>query len=164
MGSHKLPLQSGPPGSFLDESLDLVLKRLNLPLGDEPMLYRFLADVLVALHLAFVVFVAVGGLLVLWRRKLAFLHVPAALWGVLIELAGWVCPLTPLEVHFRRLGGQGGYEGGFVEHYLVPVLYPSGLGRGHQIMLGVLVGLVNLGVYGLVIWRFRSKGRERGVR
>ena len=117
------------------------------------MLYRFLADVTVALHLGFVAFVVLGGLLVLWRRKLAFLHVPAVLWGVLIEFGGWVCPLTPLEARFRRLGGMAGYEGGFVEHYLLPLLYPSGLTRQQQIWLGVLVGWINLGVYSLIAWR-----------
>ncbi|MGD2120355.1 MAG: DUF2784 domain-containing protein [Gemmatimonadota bacterium] len=124
------------------------------------MLFRFLADVTVALHLAFVAFVALGGLLVLWRGRLAIVHVPAAVWGVLIELGGWVCPLTPLEVHLRSLGGQAGYEGGFVEHYLLPVLYPSGLTRGHQIWLGVLVGAVNLAVYGLALWRFLGRRKK----
>ncbi len=123
------------------------------------MTYRFLADLLVALHLAFAIFVVLGGALVLWRRRLAFLHVPVAVWGVLIELSGWVCPLTPLEVRLRILGGQAGYSGGFVEHYLLPVLYPSGLTREQQVGLGILVGVLNLGVYGLVIWRMM---RERG--
>jgi hypothetical protein len=127
---------------------------------DEPVLFGFLADVTVVLHLAFVVFVALGGLAVLWRWRLVFLHLPAAIWGILIELGGWICPLTPLENRFRRLGGEAGYEGGFVEHYLLPVLYPSGLTRGHQIWLGVLVGVVNLVVYGWVIWKFARKGRE----
>ena len=89
----------------------------------------------------------------LWRRKLAFIHVPAVIWGVLIEFGGWVCPLTPLEARFRRLGGMAGYEGGFVEHYVLPLLYPSGLTRQQQIWLGVLVGLINLGVYSLIVWR-----------
>jgi hypothetical protein len=123
------------------------------------MTYRFLADLLVALHLAFALFVVLGGALVLWRRRLALLHVPVAIWGVLIELSGWVCPLTPLEVRLRILGGQAGYSGGFVEHYLLPVLYPSGLTREQQVGLGILVGVLNLGVYGLVTWRIM---RERG--
>ncbi len=123
------------------------------------MAYRFLADLLVALHLAFALFVVLGGVLVLWRRRLAFLHLPVAIWGVFIELSGWVCPLTPLEVRLRILGGQAGYRGGFVEHYLLPVLYPSGLTREQQVGLGIVVGVLNLGVYGLVIWRMM---RERG--
>jgi hypothetical protein len=134
---------------------------MNLSREDEPMFYRFLADATVALHLAFVVFVAIGGFLVLWRRKLAFFHVPAAVWGVLIELGGWICPLTPLENRFRRLGGEAGYDGGFVEHYLLPLLYPSGLTRGHQIWLGVVVGLVNVGAYALVLWK-SVKRRKTG--
>jgi hypothetical protein len=125
------------------------------------MLYRFLADATVVLHLAFVVFVALGGLVVLWRRYLALLHLPAAVWGMLIELGGWVCPLTPLENRLRLLGGEAGYEGGFVEHYLLPVLYPSGLTRSDQIWLGILVGLANLVVYGLVGWKL-LKRREGG--
>jgi hypothetical protein len=124
------------------------------------MAYRILADILVVLHLAFVAFVVAGGILVLRRPRLAFLHIPAAAWGVLIELAGWVCPLTPLEVRFRILGGQAGYTGGFVEHYLIPLLYPAGLTREQQIWLGVLVGLFNLLIYGLVI-RKMVRGKER---
>ena len=123
------------------------------------MIHRFLADVLVVVHLAFVLFVLLGGVLVLWRRRLALLHLPVAAWGVLIELSGWVCPLTPLEVRLRRLGGQAGYSGGFVEHYILPVLYPSGLTRQHQVWLGILVGLFNLGIYG---WILRRMARSRG--
>jgi len=123
------------------------------------MIHRFLADVLVVVHLAFVLFVLLGGVLVLWRRRLALLHLPVAAWGVLIELSGWVCPLTPLEVRLRRLGGQAGYSGGFVEHYILPVLYPSGLTRQHQVWLGILVGLLNLGIYG---WILRRMAKNRG--
>ena len=128
------------------------------------MAYRFLADLLVALHLAFALFVVLGGVLVLWRRRLAFLHLPVAIWGVFIELSGWVCPLTPLEVRLRILGGQAGYRGGFVEHYLLPVLYPSGLTREQQVGLGLLVCVLNLGVYGLVIWRMRRERDRAGER
>jgi len=123
--------------------------------------YRLLADLLVALHLGFVLFVVLGGILAFWRPRLAFLHLPAACWGVLIELSGWVCPLTPLEVRFRVLGGEGGYSGGFVEHYLIPVLYPTGLSRGEQVWLGVVAGLFNLGVYGLLVWRVRRGARNQ---
>jgi len=123
------------------------------------MLHRFLADVLVAVHLTFVLFVVSGGALVLWRRRLALLHLPVAAWGVLIELSGWVCPLTPLEVRLRRLGGEAGYSGGFVEHYILPVLYPSGLTRQHQVWLGILVGILNLGIYG---WILRRMAKSRG--
>lgn len=115
------------------------------------MLYRFLADLVVVLHLAFVLFVVAGGLLV-WRwPRLAWLHVPAAAWGALIEFAGWICPLTPLENRLRRLGGEAGYAGGFVEEYLLAVLYPSGLTRTHQLVLGALVLALNLAIYGLLL-------------
>ncbi len=83
------------------------------------------------------------------------LHVPAAIWGILIEFAGWICPLTPLENSFRRLGGEAGYAGGFIDHYIQPVVYPSGLTRGTQVVLGSLALLVNLIAYGLVVARRR---------
>lgn len=120
------------------------------------MIYRALADVVLVLHLAFVLFVVLGGLLVLRWRWVAFLHVPAAIWGILIEYAGWICPLTPLENSLRRLGGEAGYSGGFIQHYIQPVLYPSGLTRGTQIALGTLALVVNLIAYGLVIARGKS--------
>jgi hypothetical protein len=122
------------------------------------MAYRMLADLLAVVHLAFVVFVVAGGFLALARPRVAFLHLPAAVWGVLIEWAGWICPLTPLEVRFRRLGGEAGYSGGFVDHYLLPVLYPTGLTESHQLWLGGFVLVLNLGVYGWLVWRW---GRER---
>jgi hypothetical protein len=122
------------------------------------MLYLILADLLVILHLAFVAFVVLGGLFVFRWRRAAWVHLPAALWGFLIELFGWICPLTPLEVRLRRLGGEAGYSGGFVEHYLLPVLYPQGLTRTHQIILGTLVVAVNGGVYG---WWLLRRRRQR---
>jgi hypothetical protein len=118
--------------------------------------YGLLADAVVVLHLAFVTFVVAGGLLVLRWPRLAWAHVPTAAWGALIEFGGWICPLTPLENHLRRLAGQAGYEGGFVERYLLAALYPQGLSRTHQVVLGALVLLVNLLVYGLLIRRLRS--------
>jgi len=111
------------------------------------MFYRLLADSVLAVHLGFVLFVLLGGLLVLRRRQVAWLHLPAAAWGVVVQLTGWLCPLTPLENHLRQLGGQAGYPGGFVEHYLLSVLYPAGLTREIQIMLGTLVLVLNLLVY-----------------
>lgn len=126
------------------------------------MLYRILADILVVLHLAFVAFVVLGGLLVLRRPRWAWLHVPVAIWGALVEFMGWVCPLTPLEVRFRRMGGEAGYPGGFIEHYLMPVLYPGGLSRSHQVTLGFLVLALNLGIYGWA-WRRRRQSRRTSV-
>jgi hypothetical protein len=120
------------------------------------MTYRILADLLVVFHLGFLLFVGLGGILAFWRRWMAWIHIPAAVWGVLIELGGWVCPLTPLENRFRRMGGEAGYAGSFIEHYLVPVLYPQGLTRGHQIGIGILVCLFNLVVYGIVLRRIRD--------
>jgi len=124
------------------------------------MEYRLLADFLVALHLAFVLFVVFGGGLVIWRPCLVFIHLPAAVWGVMIELSGWICPLTPLEMRYRILGGEAGYSGGFVDHYLLPVLYPAGLNREQQLWLGISVGLLNLGVYGWVVWRMLKQRRD----
>lgn len=120
------------------------------------MLYRLLADGLVVLHLAFVVFVILGGFLVIRRPRWARVHLPVAAWGALIEFTGWICPLTPLEVRLRVMGGEAGYSGGFVDHYLLPVLYPSGLTRNHQVVLGTLVVILNLGTYAWA-WRRRRK-------
>ncbi len=117
------------------------------------MPYRVLADLVVGIHALFVVFVVAGGLLVLRRRWVAAVHLPAAIWGALIEFKGWICPLTPLEQSLRRAAGQAGYEGGFIEHYLLPVLYPAGLTRGVQLVLGAAVIAVNLAVYTVVFRR-----------
>lgn len=111
------------------------------------MLFRFLADLVLVVHLAFVLFVLLGGLLVLRWPVVAWAHVPAALWGTLIEFAGWFCPLTPLENTLRWRGGQAGYEGGFIEHYITAALYPAGLTRGVQLALGMLVLVINTLVY-----------------
>jgi hypothetical protein len=121
------------------------------------MIYRLLADLVFLAHLAFVAFVVLGGVAVAWRPKLAWLHVPAFAWGALIEFAGWICPLTPWEQSLRRLAGERGYSGGFVEHYLFPLLYPEGLTRDAQIMLGVLVLLVNAIAYALILRRGRDR-------
>jgi hypothetical protein len=122
------------------------------------------ADLLVVIHLAFIGFVVFGGLLALkWRRTL-YLHLPAAVWGALIEFQGWLCPLTPLEQRLRTAAGEAGYQGGFVEHYVIPVIYPVDLTRNLQILLGVLVIAVNLGIYGWVIARYRHvKKTYRGL-
>jgi hypothetical protein len=102
-----------------------------------------------------VIFVVLGGLLVLRWRWVVWLHLPAAAWGALIEFAGWICPLTPLEKWLRRQGGLGGYEGGFVEHYILPLLYPRDLTRNVQLTLGVVVIVVNL----LIYWQVYRRGR-----
>jgi len=117
------------------------------------LIYRALADLVLVVHLAFVLFVVLGGLLVLRWPRVALLHVPAAIWGVLIEYTGWICPLTPLENSLRRSGGEAGYSGGFIQHYIQPLLYPAGLTRGTQIVLGSIALLVNLTACGVVIAR-----------
>ena len=113
------------------------------------MVYHILADLVVGVHALFVAFVVVGGLLALRWPWVAALHLPAAVWGALIEFQGWICPLTPLEKSLRAAAGQAGYEGGFIEHYLLPVLYPPGLTRSVQLVLGSVVIAVNLVVYAL---------------
>jgi hypothetical protein len=115
------------------------------------MSYRLLADVVLVIHAAFVVFVMLGGIAVLRWPRLAWVHLPAAIWGAGIEFAGGICPLTPLENHWRQLAGEQGYTGGFVEHYVVAALYPAGLTRDLQIVLGLAVLAVNAAVY-LRVW------------
>jgi hypothetical protein len=123
------------------------------------MAYRILADMVVGLHLLFVTFVVAGGLLAFRWPWAAAAHLPAAVWGVLIEFRGWICPLTPLEKSLRASAGQAGYEGGFIEHYMLPLLYPAGLTQGVQLVLGSLLIAVNLAVYGMVLRR-RAAGRD----
>jgi Protein of Unknown function (DUF2784) len=117
------------------------------------MLYRGLADAVVLLHAAFVVFVVLGGFLAWHWRWVAWVHAPCALWGVAIEYGGWICPLTPLENDLRARAGLTGYPGGFVEHYLMPLLYPGGLTRPAQAALGTLALLVNVVAYGALLRR-----------
>ena len=119
------------------------------------MLFRLLADLVVVAHFAFVLLVVLGGLLVLRWPRLAWVQLPAAVWGVVIEWEGWICPLTPLENSLRARGGAAGYGGGFVEHYLLRVLYPAGLTRNVQIVLGLIVLVVNATAYGLLLARWR---------
>jgi hypothetical protein len=119
------------------------------------MPYRLLADLVVLLHAGFVIFVVFGGLALIRWPRLIWVHLPAAAWGALIEIAGWICPLTPLENSLRRLAGQGGYPGGFIEHYVIPVLYPQGLTRSIQIGMGVAVLVLNAVIYSLIVVRRR---------
>jgi hypothetical protein len=121
------------------------------------LIYRALADLILALHLVFVLFVVLGGLLVLRWPPTAWLHIPAAIWGVLIEYTGWICPLTPLENSLRTRGGEAGYNGGFVEHYIQPLLYPAGLTRSTQVALGSLVLALNLTAYAIMVSRIRRR-------
>jgi hypothetical protein len=114
------------------------------------MVYRILADIVALAHFAFVVFVLFGGLLALRWHWVPWVHLPAALWGAMVEVFGWYCPLTPLENALRRAAGAQDYAGGFLEHYLLPLLYPTTLTRGGQIVLGALVVAINLAIYAWV--------------
>lgn len=122
------------------------------------MVYRILADLVVLAHFAFVIFVIAGALLLLHSRWWAVLHVPAFLWGALIEFRGWICPLTPLENALRVRAGQAGYTGGFIAHYITPILYPAGLTRRIEVVLGTLVLVGNLLLYWWVWHRPKSAG------
>ena len=122
------------------------------------MMYSLLADLLLVLHAIFILFVVFGSLLVLWRPGFAWIHVPAALWGILIEFQGWICPLTYLENDLRAIAGTEGYSGGFIDHYLVPLVYPSGLTHHMQIQLGLVVLFINAVIY-ILVWR---KSRASG--
>jgi hypothetical protein len=120
------------------------------------MIYRFLADLVVVLHVCFVVFVMLGGFLLLKWPRLIYAHVPAALWGVMIEFGGWICPLTPLENALRVKGGEAGYHGDFIDHYVLALLYPHGLTRGIQWILGGFALTVNVIAY-TIYFRRRIK-------
>jgi hypothetical protein len=119
------------------------------------MVYHILADIVVVVHLSFVMFVVVGGLLVLRWRPVVWVHIPAAVWGVLIEFGGWMCPLTPLEKWLRTLGGGVEYRSDFIQHYLLSVLYPDTLTRSVQIILGSIALAVNLLIYWRVFFHTR---------
>ena len=122
------------------------------------MPYSLFADLVVLIHLAFVLFAVLGALLVIWWRKVLWLHLPAAGWAAWIEFSGKICPLTPLENWLRMRGGGSGYAGDFVGHYLMPILYPSGLTRKVQFILGGIVIGVNLIIYGYVFFIRKPKG------
>jgi hypothetical protein len=126
------------------------------------LVYQFLADGVVMLHLAFILFVMLGGLAIPAWPRMAWVHLPCVLWGAMVELAGWICPLTPLENLLRGRAGLGPYGGDFVIRLIEPVIYPHWLNREIQLALGTLVVLVNLCVYGLVIYRMRDRSRAGG--
>ena len=125
------------------------------------MFYRVLADIVVVSHFAFVLFVVLGGLLVLKWRRVVWVHVPAVLWAALVEFTGWICPLTPLENVLREKGGARSYSAGFIEHYIMPVLYPSSLTRQVQIALGVSVLAINFVVYLWILRRAAARRRRK---
>ena len=115
-----------------------------------------LADAVVLLHAGFIVFVVLGGLLCLRWPVADALHLPAAIWGATVELSGAVCPLTPLENQLRAAAGEHGYAGGFIDHYLLPLIYPAALTRDWQWLLGAAVIVLNLAIYAMVVWRWRK--------
>lgn len=119
--------------------------------------YIVAANVIVVIHFAFVCFVVVGGLFVFMWRRIAYFHIPCVIWAALIEFQGWLCPLTPLEQQLREAGGQSGYEESFIEHYIVSLLYPEYLDRDIQIVLGSLVVVINLAVYGWLLTGKRKR-------
>ncbi|WP_111498344.1 DUF2784 domain-containing protein [Marinobacter bohaiensis] len=124
--------------------------------------WRLAADAVLIAHLAFILFAIFGGLAVLWRRWLLWLHLPTLAWATLVMLNGWLCPLTPLEIELRQLAGDAGYQGSFIAHYLLPLIYPPGLTRPVQILLGAGVFGFNLLVYGGLLWRIWRRRKTTG--
>jgi len=123
------------------------------------VIHRLLADAVLILHLAFIAFVVLGGFIVLRKPRLGWLHAPAAAWAAATEFLGIVCPLTPLENRLRALGGDAGYSGGFIEHYLTAWIYPAGLTRGTQWVLGLCVIAVNAAIYLKLRQRLRARAQ-----
>ncbi|MGG5288932.1 DUF2784 domain-containing protein [Pseudomonas shirazensis] len=121
------------------------------------MIYRLSADALVLIHLSFILLVLFGGLLVLKWRPALLLHLPAVAWGLAVELLHLQCPLTEWENRLRAAAGDAGYHGGFIEHYILPMIYPAGLTAQIQIVLGLVVLMLNLAIYAYVIWRWRRR-------
>ena len=117
------------------------------------MIFELLADLVLLLHLCFILFVIFGALLVFKYPRLIWIHIPVATYGMLISFFRWICPLTPLENYFRVLAGEQGYEGGFIAHYILPVIYPLGITTGFAIAMGTFVLLLNGILYGLFIYR-----------
>lgn len=129
------------------------------------MLYRVLADFVVVGHGAFILFSLLGGLLALKWKHWMWIHIPAFLWVALIEFGGWICPLAPLENWLREKGGGESYRTGFVEHYLVPLIYPGELTRSLEITLGLTVLVINLGIYGWILRRSSKQSfREKVIK
>ena len=121
------------------------------------MIYSFLADLLVVFHLVFILYVIAGALSIFKWPKTLWLHLPSCFWGMTVEFTGWICPLTPWEIRLRMLAGEEGYTGSFIEHYLIPIIYPSGLTREVQMVLGGTVLIVNLSLYTLILIKRRKR-------
>jgi hypothetical protein len=123
------------------------------------MMYRFMADLVVLFHFAFILFGTFGGLLIRVKKRFLWIHLPVVVWITMIEFVGWICPLTPLENHLRQVGGAAGYQGGFVEHYILPIIYPAGLTRNIQIGLGLSALAINILIYFYVYRYYRKRDR-----
>ena len=121
------------------------------------MIYLILAELVVVLHLLFIVFNVLGGFLAIWKKWMPYIHIPAAIWGSLIIIMGWKCPLTPLEKMLRIAGGEEGYSGGFISHYIIPIIYPPGLTREMQITLGLIAIVTNILIYIYTIYWWKVK-------
>jgi hypothetical protein len=123
------------------------------------VLHKLLADIVLLSHLAFILFVMFGALMVLYRRWVAWLHIPMVLWSSVVNITPWLCPLTPLENYFHRQAGEAGYEGGFIAHYIAPLIYPEGMSYDMGMMVGVFVFIWNVLIYSLVMYRIRHATR-----
>ena len=121
------------------------------------MAYKLAADLVVMIHLGFIGFVLLGGLLALKWRWVLLVHLPAVLWGVLLEFRGWICPLTPLEQQLRQSAGMSGYTGGFIDHYILPIIYPEGLTHELQMVFGGIVIIINTAVYGCIVMKLMQR-------
>ena len=119
------------------------------------MYWGILSNFVILVHFVFIVFVLMGGLLTLRWRWIPWLHLPAAIWAIALEFGGWMCPLTYLENWIRELRAESGYPGGFIEYYLIPLIYPTGLTASLQILLGVSVLILNIVIYSWVSWRIQ---------
>jgi hypothetical protein len=122
--------------------------------------YRLLADLVITLHFAFIVYAVLGGLLGLWRKWCLFVHLPAVVWAAIVEFQSWICPLTPLENRLRSAAGLTGYQDRFVEHYLIPIIYPPSLSNKMQWILGGVVMAVNIAIYWFVLTQWRESSRK----
>ena len=122
------------------------------------MTARILADLVLGFHLAFIVFAVLGSFVVLWKPRIAWLHVPSVVWSAFVNLFSQVCPLTPLENRFRHLAGQAGYEGGFIEHYITPLVYPGVMPERWGLIAGFSVLIWNVLVYTLLVATLRRRG------
>jgi hypothetical protein len=126
------------------------------------MKYTLLSNLIVIVHLLFIIFVCLGALLALKWRKIVWIHIPLAIWGIVVEYLDIVCPLTPLENYFRQLGGSGTYNTDFIDRYILPIMYPAALNRNTQFLLGTFVIVINLVLYSIIIYRSTIKRKSGG--